>query len=213
MSERGRAAVQAYWASVGVDEKRRHVGLMKAATRRRYCLPDGAVFGRWIIKKYHGPDGYVCLCVCGHTAVVRRRSLVTGESQSCGCLSRERRRAQGRDSALEGNLRALFCATQIRARRQHHPWRISLHKFRALIFAPCLYCGVSGTNHKKSARKDTAGDFYYNGLDRVDSTRGYVPSNVVPCCKVCNRAKSDMTQADFHAWISQLVSYTTKGVQ
>jgi 5-methylcytosine-specific restriction endonuclease McrA len=45
-------------------------------------------------------------------------------------------------------------------------------------------------------------------LDRADSTLGYIPTNVVPCCKVCNRAKSDMTRSDFQAWLSQLVAHT-----
>lgn len=35
------------------------------------------------------------------------------------------------------------------------------------------------------------------GLDRVDSSQGYILSNVVPCCKNCNQAKNDRTQEEF----------------
>ncbi len=36
-----------------------------------------------------------------------------------------------------------------------------------------------------------------NGVDRVDSSRGYVKDNVVSCCKHCNLAKRDRTAEDF----------------
>lgn len=39
-----------------------------------------------------------------------------------------------------------------------------------------------------------------NGVDRVDSSRGYDKENIVPCCKICNRSKSDMSESDFIAW-------------
>jgi len=35
------------------------------------------------------------------------------------------------------------------------------------------------------------------GLDRVDSSAGYVFANVVSCCVVCNRMKLDHSQEAF----------------
>ena len=40
-----------------------------------------------------------------------------------------------------------------------------------------------------------------NGLDRVDSSKGYTIDNVVPCCAICNTAKNKMTQKEFKEWI------------
>lgn len=48
----------------------------------------------------------------------------------------------------------------------------------------CHYCG------------GTAG-----GIDRVDSSRGYVVGNTVPCCRTCNNMKSDTT---LEAWLEQM---------
>ena len=84
------------------------------------------------------------------------------------------------------------------------------HERVALIFQPCFYCGVVGTNFKRTERKDGLGSFYYNGLDRVDSRKGYISNNVVSCCKVCNRAKSDMSLYDFQAWLEQLINHTER---
>lgn len=48
--------------------------------------------------------------------------------------------------------------------------------------------------------------FTYNGLDRVDPSRGYATDNVVPACIVCNRAKADMSREEFHAWVGRVYS-------
>ena len=35
------------------------------------------------------------------------------------------------------------------------------------------------------------------GIDRVDSSKGYTEDNVVPCCWIHNKMKSDMTYGEF----------------
>jgi hypothetical protein len=41
----------------------------------------------------------------------------------------------------------------------------------------------------------------FNGIDRVDNSKGYILGNCVPCCSWCNRAKADGTLAKFMDWI------------
>lgn len=36
-----------------------------------------------------------------------------------------------------------------------------------------------------------------NGLDRVDNSIGYIESNVVPCCYICNKMKGELPVEDF----------------
>lgn len=45
------------------------------------------------------------------------------------------------------------------------------------------------------------GQFVYNGLDRLDTSQGYAPGNVVPCCGDCNWAKRARTRPEFLAWV------------
>lgn len=66
----------------------------------------------------------------------------------------------------------------------------------AMMMAPCVYCGTVGSNHCK--------DFRYNGIDRVDSAKGYTPENTVPCCGVCNRMKNARDVDDFLGWARRL---------
>lgn len=46
---------------------------------------------------------------------------------------------------------------------------------------PCLYCG----------------DDVPVGIDRIDSSLGYLKDNCVPCCTVCNYMKKDFKQSQF----------------
>lgn len=58
---------------------------------------------------------------------------------------------------------------------------------------PCTYCGATAAPA--------------NGLDRVDSSLGYVEGNVVPCCTDCNVAKMDRSAHDFIAWITRAADH------
>jgi len=48
------------------------------------------------------------------------------------------------------------------------------------------------------------GDYVYSGIDRLDSSKGYEPGNVVPCCKQCNWAKNDIAYDKFLEWIERV---------
>lgn len=43
-----------------------------------------------------------------------------------------------------------------------------------------------------------------NGIDRLDSSIGYVKTNVVSCCTKCNYAKHEMTIDEFKEWIKKI---------
>lgn len=109
------------------------------------------------------------------------------------------------------------------AYRQYNemPDKLSLQEFYSYSQAPCAYCGVEKNNctnvyltDKKSSQKakDNA-YFYYNGLDRVDNSRRHERNNVVPCCKWCNFAKSNLSIEEFNEWTVRAAQYQNKGKQ
>lgn len=60
----------------------------------------GQRFVRWTViapaeKHKTGAAQYLCRCDCGTEKVLRRSSLTSGNTQSCGCLARERSRQRG----------------------------------------------------------------------------------------------------------------------
>jgi hypothetical protein len=64
------------------------------------CAPEliGTRFGRWLVLEARrgGHEGLNCLCRCdcGTERTVVKSSLVRGDSNSCGCLARELKRAR-----------------------------------------------------------------------------------------------------------------------
>jgi len=60
---------------------------------------------------------------------------------------------------------------------------VGMIAFKASIKSSCMIC-----LHKYGDRRL---DFIevYTGIDRVDNSKGYIPTNVVPCCGVCNFMK------------------------
>lgn len=88
----------------------------------------------------------------------------------------------------------------------------SIEKFYQLTQLPCYYCGCEFSNianrakHiKKSSQfaKET-GNYYYNGLDRLDPSKGHIMTNIIPCCIVCNRSKRSLTFDKFLTWINDI---------
>ena len=51
------------------------------------------------------------------------------------------------------------------------------------------------------------GGFRYNGIDRVDSSRGYEAGNVVASCKRCNYTKQTMSRVEFVDWIRSVYEH------
>ena len=74
------------------------------------------------------------------------------------------------------------------AKERNIKFNISLKDFITLINQSCYYCGK----------------YPANGLDRIDSSKGYTLDNVVPCCKYCNRAKSDLSLEEFFGMIKHI---------
>ena len=44
------------------------------------------------------------------------------------------------------------------------------------------------------------------GIDRIDSSIGYVVENCVPCCTLCNRMKSNLSGREFIAHVDRIAS-------
>jgi len=48
------------------------------------------------------------------------------------------------------------------------------------------------------------------GIDRKDNSSGYVESNVVPCCEVCNKAKLCMGYEEFIAYLIRAGNFLSR---
>ncbi len=167
----------------------------------------GKKFGRLLVYEQakNNRDGracWWCKCECGNRLKVAGKELRTGHTKSCGCLQKEKAGFERRKPRMAS--RQLFSKTIGRAKRDSRYFTISFEEFIRLSQLPCAYCGreLFSTNRHKT---DT---FRYNGLDRVDSSKGYTPDNVVSCCKLCNVMKADLSVTRFQEQIERI--YATR---
>lgn len=79
-------------------------------------------------------------------------------------------------------LRAQYLRYKERAKKKSLSFDLEYESFAEFVQLSCVYCGFSGA---------------IVGLDRIDSSQGYVQENVVPCCKVCNYMKLDHKLQDW----------------
>ena len=68
-----------------------------------------------------------------------------------------------------------------------------------LFISSCYYCGMPPSNLAINPRWGT--EFEYSGIDRLDNSKGYIESNCVACCSMCNMAKNNHTVEEFAEWV------------
>lgn len=145
------------------------------------------------------------ICDCGTVKKdVQIWSLKSGQIKSCGCLRVEFGKAKKGITKYTGDTAALLVAYRdyrASANGRNYPFELTTEEFREVTSKPCKYCRI------ESSLKEVTGsgsEYIYNGIDRVDNTKGYITGNVVPCCKTCNRAKDTMTLEEFYAWVERV---------
>lgn len=163
----------------------------------------GARYGRLVVLCKGDPfrTGFkwLCVCDCGRTHQATSNNLRTGNTKSCGKCGA---------FVLKGDeaaCRQAHSGYRRHARGRGHSFELTVEQFRQITSRDCHYCGSPPSNRMRGAKTvRNPVDYIYNGIDRVNNEAGYILSNVVPCCHVCNRAKSDMPHSDFMEWISRL---------
>lgn len=162
--------------------------------------------GEYPYKFDKGPL-WSCRCKCGTEVVRSQSTLANKHVASCGCYNSFLFKSKSL-SDMERSVNYLWNSYLTEARRRNKFIGISKDEFEKLTQSPCFYCG-----HSPSGVTYTHGNkllYRLNGVDRVDSSLGYLPDNVVPCCGPCNRAKGTSSKSDFIEWIDRLVAHRQK---
>lgn len=155
---------------------------------------------------------YSCSCVCGNTVSVLKERLVAGHTKSCGCLQREKAAINGKIGKLpfgEKPKNDIYSNYRNSAKVRGYLFQLSKSNFFKIIKENCFYCDSPPSNIRTNG-KDITDYYIYSGIDRIDSSIGYVSSNIVSCCATCNYAKSQLTQAQFYKWAEGLANNLTK---
>ncbi len=181
----------------------------------------GQTFGRlyvleldYLNPKLKNAAYWKCKCSCGNITTTRGALLKDGTTKSCGCLQKElasivikkeiiRRTLPNGTSARNELYRQYKNGAKVRGLE----FNLEYKYFMDVTAQNCNYCGSAPLNTRYNKRWN--GKYIFNGIDRVDNSKGYIIGNVVPCCKRCNAAKSDLSENDFLKLIINIF-YTKK---
>lgn len=188
---------------------------------------NGKRFGKLLVLSfvdiYKHKARWLCKCDCGKEIVSIGVYLTIGDTQSCGCLLKEKERENGNKSGKnnlakyieskrkppgESSRNHLFYLYKYKASHRNISFELSIGEFSTLTKGNCFYCGIKPFQIKL---QKGVNPYVYNGIDRKDSAKGYSVDNCVSCCGTCNTAKMDMSFDKFSAWIkSAYLNMTNK---
>jgi hypothetical protein len=93
---------------------------------------------------------------------------------------------------------------ELNKRNKRNDEVINKDEFENIISKPCNYCKTNWT----SLIVDTGTKF--NGIDRIDSSKGYIKGNIVPCCFYCNVGKAELSIKNFFRMINRIIKKMDK---
>ena len=155
--------------------------------------------------------GYQVLAVTATT----QGSKVKGKCQQCGRVAWKDLSAirsaisAGRPSACKicrpwRQLKPNPLGRHLRATYKKNFSGLSLEQLQVLITSDCFYCGGHPSNVFRTDRHKTANELIrYQGIDEVVHGQGHVIGNLLPCCIICNKAKSNLALDDFCLWYNR----------
>lgn len=166
----------------------------------RIILPSGKK-----ISKTH----WLCLCECGKTKYVASAHLNNRAVQSCGCLQGVRNGK--RLSNGEASFNYLYSQYKTSASKREIEFKLSIDAFKVLTKGYCYFCNQPPLQIARQSKGCNTGTYIYNGIDRLSSNLGYIVENCVPCCKICNYAKMELSEQDFLNHIKRIYNHSVKG--
>lgn len=169
----------------------------------------GHKFGRLLVinlspKRDKRETSYwFCKCDCGNLKEICRSDFLNKNTQSCGCIRTEYLQSK---KNIDCAFQKLLYTYKKNAKARGLEFNLSESEFRTLTKQNCFYCNSFPSSKLQRGNKNEY-NYIYNGIDRVDNTKGYSICNCVPCCKKCNRMKMDFSKKDFLEQIAKISQY------
>jgi hypothetical protein len=143
-------------------------------------------------KQYEERKTKNCCVTCGNKLEEEVKGIKGSPVYKCKeCYEKERsielkrtrvKRNEKSDNKL--NLALYFEKYKLGASTRNLEFSLSFEEFQKLVESPCYYC-------KKY------NDIEVVGIDRINSSLGYISANVYPSCETCNKMKGSLSIYDF----------------
>lgn len=166
----------------------------------------GMTFGRMKVISFNRVEKkesfWNCVCECGKSCVKRGQNLAKGGTKSCGCYALEIRRKSKGTSGFN----RLYEEYKLGAKKRDIEFELTEEQVKHITKQNCHYCNIE-PSQIKSCNNTEHSQYIYNGIDRKDNNIGYIESNCLPCCLICNRAKNNLSYERFIQYIKRLTTY------
>lgn len=171
-------------------------------------IKSGDRFGKLVAISFSHRDAkyrhhWLFKCDCGNNKVisianVKQYPSFKNSTTSCGCIAKARILAIG-----EASFNNLFSKYKRISKIKNLEFLLSKEEFRKLTQSNCSYCGANPQQIIKQTRAN--GEYLYNGIDRIDSSKGYTIQNCISCCGICNKMKLDHDIEFFYNHINKII--------
>jgi hypothetical protein len=165
------------------------------AERYRTYKPNGKV--KAVIRRF------ICKCDCGSTVIVFASNL-RGADRGCGCgrikhgLEIDWGRGYSKENKRKTPYYSLWKRARDRAKNTNKDFTIQIFDVQKVMTDACPVFGYVFD------MSDTAATDRSPSLDRIDSSKGYVPGNIWVISTRANRIKSDATLEELRLLVSAL---------
>lgn len=146
-----------------------------------------------------------CQCECGNYKKILAGNVLNNTIKSCGC--KKKQLIAKANIEYYGENKQLSVEKRMYSDYKLHgkAFDLTFEEFNKIIQLNCNYCG-SAPNHLRfnKSKKLSA---LLNGVDRLDSTKGYTKDNCVPCCTTCNYMKNTLSVTTFLEHIKKIKNH------
>lgn len=148
-------------------------------------------------------------CECGKIYKISSTNFINRKTESCGCTRKGKKRFNftpaSRKEKGEGSLSVLINRYKQGAKQRNLSYNLSREEFKLLTKSNCYYCGIEPLQEIKGHRSN--GIYIYNGIDRLDNSKGYEYHNCVSACETCNKAKLNHNFNKFLNWLERVANH------
>jgi hypothetical protein len=113
-------------------------------------------------------------------------------TEMLNCNPKRLRKREEWNNSIDGR----FAFLKGRAVYKNFEFTLTKDDLAYLVSTPCAYCGEIQEN--------------FNGVDRVDSSKGYTKDSCVSCCKLCNYMKNMYKTNVFLEHVNKIYLYQHK---
>ena len=150
---------------------------------------------------------WICRCDCGNIHKTLATNLLSRKIQSCGCIGTSFGKNNVNWKGYEEISGQYWSSIQINAKRRKIEFSISIDDVWKIFLEQGRKCALSGVSlnfseNRKEKSKATA------SLDRIDSTKGYIPGNVQWVHKDVNSMKMNFPESYFLELCGRIINHS-----